>query len=1693
MKKKTRLLILSVIATLAFSGAMASCGKDDNVIIGGGTSSSTPNESVDDSSAVTPGDSSDTPDLGGDEIVITINGSATMKEFETLALIGSVTGSEDEITLVWESSDETIATVDANGVVTAHKAGTVTITASGADKSATHELTIEKTNILHEIEFDLSEIKIYAGAQKSVLASVVFGGETLDDDEYGIEYTWEKVSGDDVATISVDGAEATFEGNAVGSAVYKVSTTVRGYEIEKTISVTVMENQYGFDIPNEKISAVADGYKTTLTFGSVDTEELAIGTIYGVLNGEPQEDELEVVWSTDSDVFTIADGKITAVKAGEGVLTGTTAYGGKDLTISLTVAVEKGQVALEGLMSIETAVTEMIELPAEASTNVEKVTIAGGVLFDGANGIGSIEGAVVTVDKAGMPCKAADLGAGKIMLIETDKFIYSQTIDVYTMIINNVEELDKWQEVAAENAVKEGLCIEAQKGLAYSGYFVLGDDIQYNKQWRPYKVYGELWALCYNNTNIWVDGVKDGTLVDGAFQEDWGAGVSGGFKGTFDGRGHYIEGIETSGDYSSFIVTMGAGSLIKDVAFTKAKIGACASLVADRGKGVIENVYVQLDSIESGVPDGDNAKVTAVLFRDTASDGRFVNNVVVDVSKADISSKEYTYVCGMGCADATNVYVVGDARLPLTGTSWKDGSAACAFWHLDTGAGDSGAVVGSTAELFANEEIAEVIASWDSAIWYVNENGMLTMQSVKDFYDVDVAITNEETTVNANTSLKLTTNVSEAFVTFALKEEVAGVSIVNGVVTIAADANIGDTFTVVATSLMDGSKVAEKEFTVAPQIIKLEDTMTVEVYNNNTITLPEAVEGTVSKITIGSTVVYDAAKEFGSIDGATVTVGDMPAAMSDLGDGVLMTVETDEAKYEMFVSVYTMIIDNAEELEQWYSVAADNALKAGLNIEAQKGFAQSGYFVLGADIEYNKLWSHIVYSTRWAACYQNINIWKDQSLYKAGTAPTADNLVDGAIVEDWGAGDKGGFRGVFDGNGYAIKGMEINGQYAGFIGTMGREGVLKNIAFTGLKLGQRSGLVERGGRGGFVENVYVDLASIESGVSQGEPTKVITQHGNTTITNVIVNVTACDFTGVEYAYLLNSAYNLSENIYVIDRDYLTTETKTAFDADQGTGATAFWHFNYSNDTGAKFATVADLLADEKHGAVVSSLGGFWKVEDGKLYFGDEEVVMAPEKAFDLTEYKTDVDKNVTLENEAFTVGSVWSVSINGGEAVEYTVNEEGKAVVAIDPATLDSYQAKVVLSNADKIISFSNVIAVTYITNAEELVALAVGGKADTGLHRNSDVAGNDKAGYYMLADDIDFSTYTENNGIVAGGYSYQKSFFTGVFDGNNKTIKNITVGAGGIFGGMQRATVKNVNVTNVVYNDNQGTDGFWGNYCALFADFARGCTFENINVTVKTAHSKNMNWAMNEGLLVVKAQDNTSYSNITIDASYLDLQTLLGADITTTTYNNVSIKAAGYVAIGYSGKEIADGAQNTAQMLTTLPEGVTFEKVVKSDTTVVLNTGADLPVYDGDVTALGFAEGTTVVLTETDNTTAYGNRVRVTPSSNFDYVDIQFSVSRDMSTLCIWDGVQGNYNVTVVGATAADGAVERKLQIFDAEGNTFSENTGFKANTLYTLRAYLGLGEMGIYISTFDGRADNPVTIYFNATANYGSDSVEA
>ncbi len=131
---------------------------------------------------------------------------------------------------------------------------------------------------------------------------------------------------------------------------------------------------------------------------------------------------------------------------------------------------------------------------------------------------------------------------------------------------------------------------------------------------------------------------------------------------------------------------------------------------------------------------------------------------------------------------------------------------------------------------------------------------------------------------------------------------------------------------------------------------------------------------------------------------------------------------------------------------------------------------------------------------------------------------------------------------------------------------------------------------------------------------------------------------------------------------------------------------------------------------------------------------------------------------------------------------------------------------------------------------------------------------------------------------------------------------------------------------------------------------------------------------------------------------------------------------------------------------------------------------GVPMPVYEGDETALGFADGTTVYELVTTSATGWDTRMITTVGKAKDYVKFDVVFSKDVGHFTMWPAndveTKGSYDVFGQSASGASGAdPDRKILVLNEKGKT--EST-FKANTIYTVYFFLLRGETNVQFGLF-------------------------
>ena len=228
--------------------------------------------------------------------------------------------------VVWESADDSLATVDETGLVTAVAEGDVVIRAISADddtavgEALIHVVPVRATGVI----LDRETMTLQLGTTKQVNALV------LPEDTANTAVTW---STSDDAVVSVD-AEGAVTGIALGTATVTATTDDGGFTASAV--VTVQEDAVpvtGLTLDTDAYWFESDAFSTYAPQGAVPTVTLQAT----VVPADATDDA--VTWTSD-DVTVArvnAFGIVTPVSPGVARITATTAGGEHSVTVPVHV------------------------------------------------------------------------------------------------------------------------------------------------------------------------------------------------------------------------------------------------------------------------------------------------------------------------------------------------------------------------------------------------------------------------------------------------------------------------------------------------------------------------------------------------------------------------------------------------------------------------------------------------------------------------------------------------------------------------------------------------------------------------------------------------------------------------------------------------------------------------------------------------------------------------------------------------------------------------------------------------------------------------------------------------------------------------------------------------------------------------------------------------------------------------------------------------------------------------------------------------------------------------------------------------------------------------------------------------------------------------------------------------------------
>ncbi len=650
-------------------------------------------------------------------------------------------------------------------------------------------------------------------------------------------------------------------------------------------------------------------------------------------------------------------------------------------------------------------------------------------------------------------------------------------------------------------------------------------------------------------------------------------------------------------------------------------------------------------------------------------------------------------------------------------------------------------------------------------------------------------------------------------------------------------------------------KTAEKTITVTvnKKQATLEHTFTVETAGSRKTTslaIPDSVSAAdIEKITVSEDVVIYT-KDAQTVSGQSVEVVNLPVQMKDLGDEVAVTIETPTTVYTASANVYTMVITTAAEFETWQEVASQHAIDSGKvkNVE-QKGAYMDGYFVLGANIEYNKIFTpYKDFGQLWGiadAGSPNVKAWQE-----AGKQDL--------LIADWGNGNVLGFHGIFDGKGYTVKGVEINGKFNAFVVTGGNDGIVRNVSFTGVKLGEETSLIFRTGIGS-AENIYVELAEM-TGASSGEETTVLWRsegdaNNIKNAENVVIDVSACalkgnadkikligrflSFNGVYKNVCVVGDYN--GGLYYGDSEGIRADLETKI------------YPTYS-------ALIADITASE--------WGEMWRANEQNTLFIPASVYTVYGGDIAFTNAETEIERGSELALTVTPNGRWITISLKGtydgvtieGNVVKVSEDAAAESLTATVVSWTDGKTAEIALTIRDKRATeelgekfvalnreaqSTTVFDVMHDDTAVEMIyvngtmveggATVEGGKITVAKSVYEAVGTSEKANisivtnsaiYNYTANIVDYAVATEEeftaaftvdnltthkhiileNDFDKSGYSFDIGYtkqFNAILDGNGHVIKNMYAEWNGFMYDLaENGVIKNISFTGIKFHN---------------------------------------------------------------------------------------------------------------------------------------------------------------------------------------------------------------------------------------------------------------------------------------------------
>lgn len=399
-----------------------------------------------------------------------------------------------------------------------------------------------------------------------------------------------------------------------------------------------------------------------------------------------------------------------------------------------------------------------------------------------------------------------------------------------------------------------------------------------------------------------------------------------------------------------------------------------------------------------------------------------------------------------------------------------------------------------------------------------------------------------------------------------------------------------------------------------------------------------------------------------------------------------------------------------------------------------------------------------------------------------------------------------GWQAVFDGDGYALSNISLGaGTGKGLFGTIGADGVVKNLSVFNITVGAMSGGLSYFNFG-TIENVYVEYGYTYVASTGGVGALAMGAEGGSKFINcVTVDKSSATYTGA--GLLIGWARNNNTTGAVtIENCYAVTSTYSES-----------YNPIYKNDISADVsdvtvcASIEQFISDAKNLDLLDTTTNVKKWGKSVIY---TEVVV--QEAVELTSKVDVLSIGETVTVAGLLDGEVLTGATIGG--VEVSVSNSGNSVTFGAFATVGEQDLVLVGQKAQYVGTVR--VVTSYISSADDFNTMLE--------NKNAASTSTGFRGYYLLTASITSGIVNTN---MLGASAYPR--FEGTFDGNGYSIGNITVGSAvgsAIFGTLgTNGVIKDLAVTNVTMST--ATTGALTYNCYG--------TIENVYVQVDLAQKK--------------------------------------------------------------------------------------------------------------------------------------------------------------------------------------------------------------------------------------------------------------